>query len=348
MIAASRCQAGAEDMESQGAAAVRAQAQKPEPAPSPPQSQLQPQSWRRGLVLGTLGMLLFSGTLPALRLAVPFFGPTLLTSCRIEIATVLGVITLLGLGRLRLPPRRQWSGIVWTSLGLGIGYPLFLALALQDVPASHGAVVVGLAPAATAIIAVLRAGERPSLRFWIGCSIGAIAVALFAFYEGGGRIAWADGWLVAAMVSVGLAYVEGGRAAREFGGTTTLSWAIIILAPFAAVPVIAAIPTRDWTAVPASAWAGFWYAGIVMFLGSVTWYRGLAAGGIARIGQLNLIQPLLAIVWSALLLGERITWPFVATAVVVAGAMTLCLKSRVAIIATPAQTLAAKPPVTPL
>lgn len=334
-------------MESESAAAVPAQAQKPEAPEQRQHASAQPQSWRHGLALGTSALLLFSGTLPALRLAVPFFGPTLLTACRIEIAAALSVITLAWLGRLRLPPRRQWTGIVWTALGLGIGYPLFLALALQDVPASHGAVVVGLAPAATAIIAVLRAGERPSFRFWIGCGIGAIAVALFAFYEGGGRIAWADGWLVAAMVSVGLAYVEGGRASREFGGTTTLSWAIILLAPFAAVPVIVAIPTLDWTAVPASAWAGFWYASLVMFAGSVTWYRALAAGGIARIGQLNLIQPLLAIVWSALLLGEEITWPFVATAVVVAGAMTMCLKSRVGMVATSTASSAAKPPVTP-
>ncbi len=284
--------------------------------------------------MGSLGLLAFSGTLPATRLAVPVLGPTILTCSRIEIAAGLGVVALLMLPGRRWPRRSEVPGILWTGLGLAVGYPLFVALALEHVPAAHGAVVVGLAPAATAVIAVLRTHERPPGRFWIGCGIGVLAVALFAIGQGGGRIEPADGWLLAAMLSVGLAYVEGGRVSREFGGTATLCWAMIMLAPFVAVPLFVEARTHAWGAIPWSAWTGFWYTGVVsMFLGSVAWYRGLAAGGIARIGQLNLAQPLLALLWSAVLLGERVTSSFVLTATIVLAAMAVCIKSRVALAA---------------
>jgi drug/metabolite transporter (DMT)-like permease len=293
--------------------------------------------WRTGLLLGGLGLLAFSGTLPATRLAVPVFGPTILTCSRIVIAAVLGVLALCLTRGRRWPHRGDLVGILWTGLGLAVGYPFFVALALEHVPSAHGAVVVGLAPAATAIISVIRTGERPPWRFWMGCGTGVLAVAAFAIYQGGGHMELADGWLVAAMLSVGFAYVEGGRVSREFGGMATLCWAMIVLAPFAAMALVIEAQTHPWGAIFVPAWPGFWYAGVIsMFLGSIAWYRGLALGGIARIGQLNLAQPSLALLWSALLLGERITWPFVATAIVVVAAMTVCIKSRI-LVAGPAK-----------
>jgi drug/metabolite transporter (DMT)-like permease len=290
----------------------------------------QPQQLWRGLLFGALGMLAFSGTLPATRLAVPAFGPTVLTCSRIVIAAALGAITLLLWKVPCLPTRRHLAGIIWTGLGLAVGYPQFVALAVERVPASHGAVVIGLAPAATAILSVIRSGERPPRRFWIACATGAIAVALLAIWQGGGRVVLADGWLLAAILSVGVAYVEGGRVSRELGGIVTLSWAMVLLAPAATVVLIASATTRDWPAVSWEAWAGFAYAGIVsMFLGSVVWYEGLAAGGIARVGQLNLVQPLVALGWAALLLGERVSWPFFMTAIAVLLSMAVCIRSRV-------------------
>lgn len=286
--------------------------------------------WWRGVPLGTLGMLAFSGTLPATRLAVPSFGPTVLTSSRILVAAALGALTLLLVRGRRIPQPRHITGIVWTGMGLAVGYPLFVALAMQHVPAAHGVVVAALAPAATAILSAVRTGERPPVRFWLACCVGVMAVALFAVWQGGGRIELADAWLLAAIISVGFGYVEAGRVSRELGGTVTLCWAMILLTPIAAIVLISATANRNWPAVPGDAWAGFWYACIVsMFLGSVAWYRGLAAGGIARISQLNLIQPLVALGWSVLLLGERVSWPFFLTATIVLLSMAVCIRSRV-------------------
>lgn len=290
----------------------------------------EPKPWRSGLGFGLLGVLAFSGTLTATRVAVPSFGPTIMTFGRIEVAATLSLITLLAIGGRRLPARKHLIGILWTGLGLAVGYPLFVALAVERVPASHGAVVIGLAPLATAVLSVVRNGERPPLRFWFGCFTGVLAVTLFALWQGGGRITIADGWLVAAMLSVGVGYVEGGRVSRELGGTVTLCWAMILIAPLVAIPLALEIYTRNWSTIPWQAWAGFWYAGVVsLFLGSVAWYRGLAAGGITRIGQLNLIQPILALTWAALLLHEPITWPFVVTAILVLLAMAVCIRSRI-------------------
>jgi drug/metabolite transporter (DMT)-like permease len=281
--------------------------------------------------MGGLGVLAFSGTLPATRIAVPAFGPAIITGARIEIAAVLGLLTLALTRQWRLPDRRHWPGILWTGLGLAVGYPLFIALALQHVPAAHGAVVIGVAPAVTAVIAVIRASERPPLTFWMGCLLGIGAVLVFAVRQGGGSLHLADGWLVLAMLSVGIAYVEGGRVSRQIGGMTTLCWAMIALAPIVAVPLGVAVWSHGWhEPIPPAAWAGFWYSGVVsMFLGSAAWYRGLAAGGIARIAQLNLAQPMLALLWSALLLGESVTNETLLFAAVIVAAMVTCIRSRV-------------------
>src|SRR5688500_7761300 len=153
------------------------------PPPAPPRH------WSAGLLLGSLGVLAFSGTLPATRAAVSSFSPLIISCARIEIAAVLGVLTLVITRQWRFPEKRHLPGILWTGFGLAVGYPFFVAVALQQVPAVHGAVVIGLAPAVTALIAVMRAGERPPPAFWIACLIGVGTVLFFAIHQGGGHIA---------------------------------------------------------------------------------------------------------------------------------------------------------------
>jgi len=289
--------------------------------------------WRDGLVMGSLGMLAFSGTLPATRLAVPAFGAILVTSARIEVAGVLGALTLLLTRQWRLPMRRHWAGILWVGFGTAVAYPFFVALALESVPSAHGAVVVGLAPAVTASVAVVRAGERPPKVFWVACVAGVAAVLVFAVVQGGGGIGFADGWLILAMGCVGVSYVEGGLVSRELGGVTTLCWAMVAVAPIAAVLLVTGVLHHDWSGpISRPAWGGLAYACVIsMFLGSVAWYRGLAQGGIARIGQLNLIQPLLALLWSVLLLGEQVTGFEILCACVIVASMLVCVRSRVVV-----------------
>jgi drug/metabolite transporter (DMT)-like permease len=215
------------------------------------------------------------------------------------------------------------------GLGLAIGYPFFLAMALESVPAVHGAVVTGLAPAVTAIIAALRIGERPPPVFWIACLTGFCAVLYFAYDAGGGHLSLPDGWLFLGMLSLGIAYVEGGRVSRELSGSVTLSWSMLFLTPFAILPMLPRISQIDTSTISAASWVSLAYLGVVsMFLASVLWYGGLALGGIARIGQINLLLPLAALGWSALFLGEQITLTAIVCAVIVLAAMVICLKTR--------------------
>ncbi|MEL7281369.1 MAG: EamA family transporter [Pseudomonadota bacterium] len=201
--------------------------------------------------------------------------------------------------------------------------------ALESVPAVHGAVVTGLAPAATAIIAVLRTGERPPPVFWLACLAGFCAVLYFAYDAGGGHLSLADGWLFLGMLSLGIAYVEGGRVSRELGGSVTLSWAMLFLTPFATIPLLQRVHEIEAATVSASSWVSLVYLGVIsMFLASVFWYRGLALGGIARIGQINLLLPLTALGWSAFFLGEEINLTAIICAVVVLAAMIVCLRIR--------------------
>ena len=282
-----------------------------------------------GVVFGLLGMLGFSGTLVATRIAVADFTPFDITLARIVTAGLLGAAFLI-LTRQGVPPQRQHLlPLLIMGLGLAVGYPFFLAMALETVPSVHGAVVTGLAPAATAIIAVLRTGERPCPPFWIACATGFCAVVYFAYNESGGHLSTADGWLFLAMLSLGIAYVEGGRISRELGGTTALSWAMVLLTPVAAGFLVGRLGETSMVSVAPESWASLAYLGVIsMFLASVFWYRGLALGGIARIGQINLLLPLAALGWSALFLSDEITRTAAICALIVLVSMLVCLRSR--------------------
>lgn len=262
------------------------------------------------------------------RVAAPVFGPVMLTCARIVIAAVLGAVMLAAGGRLRWPGRRHLAGLLAMGLGLAVGYPLFLALAVQKVPASHAAVDIALVPAATAVLSAARNSEHLPRLFWLACLTGLAAATGYALTQGGASAHIGDLWLAAAVLSCAVGYVEGARVARRTGAITALCWAMLLLAPAAAPLLAAAALTRPAAPIPASAWAGLGYAGIIsMFAASLAWYRGLGAGGTARIGQLNLAQPFLAVGWSALLLGEHITWAVPVTAATVFCCMAACLHS---------------------
>jgi drug/metabolite transporter (DMT)-like permease len=284
-------------------------------------------NWLDGVAFGALGVLCFSGTAVATRVAVPAYGAVTLTGARFLIAAALAAIAL---GVMRSPPPGRDTLVGLLALGVGVAalYPLFLALAVERVPAYHAAVELALVPAATAVVAAGRHAERPPLRFWLACAVGVAALVTFALRQGGGSPRPADLLLAVAVVSCAIGYVEGARVARQIGSMAALCWSLVLLAPIVAAGLAAALLLDPPTAVKASAWGGLAYAGVVsMFVGSLAWYRGLASGGTARIGQLNLAQPVLAIAWSALLLGEQIGWAVAATAAVVLASMAVCLRT---------------------
>lgn len=291
----------------------------------------QPTAETRGLLLGLVAVMAFSGTLPATRLAIPELGAVGIGLGRTVVAAAVAAVLLLA-SRSPLPARRHWLGLALVAGGAVLGFPLCTALAMRDVPASHAIVVVGLSPAATALVAVLRAGERPPARFWVAAAAGALAVAAFASTRGATHAGLADLWLLLAVAVVGVAYAEGGRLARELGGWRTICWALVLSAPVASLALWAAgiPPLRS---VSTTAWLGLGYVSIVSALfGFFAWYRGMALGGIARVSQTQLLQPVLSVVWAALLLGEPL------------GPETLGAAALVAVCAAWARQASAAPP----
>ena len=257
------------------------------------------------VLFGALGVLGFSGTLPATRAAIGELGPVMMGLGRALVSASLAALVLWATGARR-PRREQLVPLAVASSGVVIGFPLFAAIALRTVPAVHASIVVGLIPIVTSIAAVVRHGERPRPLFWVASALGVLAVVVFAAAEGAGRPQLADLWLLLAMISAGIGYAEGGRLARDMGGWRVICWALLLAAPVLAVPVGIDVAHRDLH-VSARAWTGFAYVSLVsMFLAFFAWYESLALGGIAAGGQMLLLQPLLSALWAALLLGESI------------------------------------------
>ncbi len=278
--------------------------------------------------LGFLGVLGFSFSLPATRLAVQDLDATFVGLGRAAVAAALAG-TLLLLVRQPVPRRDQLGGLALVALGVVIGFPLFTALALQELTSAHGAVIVGLLPAATAAMAVIRAGERPSRGFWLASGSGLVAVLAFAASQGAGGPQPADGLVLIAVALGALGYAEGGALARELGGWQTICWALLLSMPLVAPLAVTVALTRDLSG-GTDAWLGFAYTSLVsMFLGFFAWYAGLARGGVAKIGQVQLAQPVLTLVWAALLLGEHVGLATALAAVAVLASAAAAQRTRV-------------------
>ncbi|MCG5077754.1 DMT family transporter [Paraburkholderia tagetis] len=271
-----------------------------------------------GWLCGLAGVLIFSGSLPATRLAVLGLDPLFLTGARATLAGALGALLLLVL-RAPRPERREVWPLVIVALGVVVGFPLLTALALRHVSSAHAIVFVGLLPLATAIFGVLRAGERPQPAFWVFSAIGSGAVVAFALRHGVDASPVGDALMLSAIVACGLGYAEGARLSRHLGGWQVICWALVISLP-AMAPLAWWFLPASFAAVSAASWWGLAYVSLFsMLIGFVFWYRGLALGGIAGVGQLQLLQPFFGFVLAALLLHEAVPPAMIAVTVVVIG-----------------------------
>ncbi len=264
-----------------------------------------------GLLLGFLGVCIFAGTLPFTRLAVEAMSPAFISAGRAALSGILAGATLLALRRRR-PDRADLLQFALGGLCLVAGFPLFTALAMQTVLASHGGVVLGILPLATALISALIAGERPGPTFWIAAVVGAALVVGFAIHEGGGGFEVGDLYLVGAVLSSSLGYVVSARMAqRGYPGWEVISWILVVSLPVTAPLALWFMPT-DPAALPAWSWGAFAYVTFMsQYLGFFAWNAGLAIGGIARVSQVQLLQTFATLVIAALLNGERVdalTW----------------------------------------
>ena len=273
-----------------------------------------------GWVSGLIGVIIFSGSLPATRVAVASLTPVFLTSARAVIAAVIGAALLLAL-RQRRPARSDLISLAIVAFGVVIGFPLLTALALQHITSAHSIVFIGLLPLATALFGVLRGGERPKVAFWLFSIAGSLAVAGFALSQSGAASVTGDLLMVASILVCGLGYAEGAVLSRRLGGWQVISWALVLSLPVMGVLALATLPPA-WSGIGLPAWAALAYVSVFsMLVGFVFLYRGLALGGIAGVGQLQLLQPFFGLAPAGLLLHE----PVPCTMLVATAHVVLCV-----------------------
>ncbi len=275
-----------------------------------------PATWGAGWGSGLLGVLIFSASLPATRVAVSGFSPLFLTSARAVIAAMLGAALLLAL-RQKRPHATDANSLIIVALGVVVGFPLLTALALEHITSARSIVFIGILPLVTAMFGVLRGGERPRLAFWAFSVLGALLVAGFALSKSDDAALTGDLFMIGAVIACGFGYAEGAVLSRRLGGWQVISWALVLALPLMVVIAALSLP-EIWTGIRLPAWIGLGYVSVFsMLIGFVFWYRGLALGGIATVGQLQLLQPFFGLALAWILLGEPVEISMIAVTMLV-------------------------------
>lgn len=287
---------------------------------------------KAGLWLGLLGVIIFAVTLPMTKLAVgtlaqPQLSPWFITFGRAAVAGLLSILYLTWQYKSakevnsttkktnqrvwKLPSASEWGLLAFTACGVVVGFPLFLSLALQYVPSTHGAVVTGLMPLATAVIAAIWYKQRPSMGFRLFAVLGTVLVLSFMLLrsaDAGGQFSMhlADIFLLLAMISGSLGYIGGARLTPSLGAERVICWVLVLSLPIT-VPLTLQTMPQHFSAIQAGSWWAFAYVAVFsMWLGFFAWYRGLALGGAVRVSQVQLVQPFLSLLFAVPLLGEKI------------------------------------------
>ena len=284
---------------------------------------------RLGLLLGFIGMVIFGGTLPATRIAVAEIDPIALTALRTAIAGGCSLVLLLELRR-PLPQRARWPTLVVAMLCVAVLFPLLMSMGMQRVDASHGGVVLGVLPIATALVAVAITHERPRPLFWIASLAGAALVIAFSLREGGGAFSVGDLLLFAAVAVSAIGYAFSGRLAAHMPGWEVISWVLVIGLPLSIPAAVLTLP-HDAGQIAVKSWLGLLYVALFsQWIGFFAWNAGLAMGGIARVSQVQLLQPFVTFTLAAFFNGETITLQILlfAAAVVVTVAVSTRTRTR--------------------
>ena len=268
---------------------------------------------------GFVGVVLFGLTLPATRLVVTHLDVWWVSFARASLAGCAAGLILLCTRGPR-PDRAEFGLMFLTGAGVVVGFPVFTNLAMTATSASHGAVVVGLLPLGSAVTGALIGRERHTRWFWVLSVLGSATVVGFALLEGAGELAWADLALLGAVISAAIGYALGARLSRRLAGWRVICWVLVVYLPLMSPPLLW-LSGRVALVAPPAAWLAFLYISLASQLfGFFAWYRGLALGGIARVGQVQLLQLFVTLIASSWWLGETVdarTWAFGTLVVVI-------------------------------
>jgi drug/metabolite transporter (DMT)-like permease len=281
----------------------------------------------KGMLLGFIGVLMFSLTLPFTRIAVAELSPYFVTFGRSSLGGICALLLFI-YTKPQWPTPSQLIRLSIMALGVVYGFPLFVSLAMTTLPSAHGGIVLGVLPLVTAVVGALRFRERPSLAFWITAVSGSVLVIMYAYVNGSGGLVSEDWLLFFAVLSAAVGYSEGGKLSEEMSAVDVISWALVLTLPINLYLAYQCLD-MDITAVSTPALVSFLYVGVIsMYVGFFFWYRGLALGGMARVGQVQLLQPFLTLLGAYALLDEHITAMNVGFAVCVLAVVVLGKRTR--------------------
>jgi drug/metabolite transporter (DMT)-like permease len=282
-----------------------------------------------GLLLAFFGMCLFAGTLPATRLAVTGLDPLFLTVARVTLAGCAALVVLLITVR-PLPPRKLWGDMLAAASCTVLGFPLLAAFAMMTVPAAHGGVVFGILPLATTACATIFTHERPTAGFWLASVAGAAIVLGFVLRRSGSEsFSIGDIFLLGTIAAGAVGYTLSGRLAGVMPGWEVISWQVVIYLVPAAIATVLLWP-RDIGDVPLACWGALAYVGLVsQYTSFFVFNAAMAMAGIARAGQIMLLQPFMIVALASPVNGEPISLETLLFAAAVVATVVVAQRMRV-------------------
>jgi drug/metabolite transporter (DMT)-like permease len=275
------------------------------------------------MLLGLVGVLMFSLTLPMTRLAVRQIDPVWLALARCTVAALIGGCALAWL-KVPFPARPLWPKVFWTIVGVIFGFPIFSSISMKYTDVSHGAVLVGMLPLSTAVVVTFFSSEKPSPKFWLSAFAGSALVVGFALWQSKGALQIGDLAMFAAVLAAGVGYALGGKLAQAIGGWQAISWSLVCALPLVMIGMILLGLARggiaesvtvngiDWRSISWQNWGCFAYVAVFsQLIGFFFWYGGMAIGGVARVSQVQLLQLFCTLGFAALINQETVslgTW----------------------------------------
>jgi drug/metabolite transporter (DMT)-like permease len=239
-------------------------------------------------------------------MAVQEFDPLFVSIGRTVLAALVALPLLL-LTRQPWPDRSDLKTLVVIVAGVVLGFPILSTFAMKTAPASHGSVVLALLPLGTAFMSTIFAGEKPSRIFWLWSLLGSAAVIVYALWDGGVSLHGADSVLVLAVIAASMGYAAGGSLSRKLGGWQVICWALIVALPVT-VPLTIYFSSAVTAQESLQAWACFAYLGLMsQLVGFFAWNKGLAQGGVAKVGQVQLLQTFMTQIAASFILRENLT-----------------------------------------
>jgi drug/metabolite transporter (DMT)-like permease len=262
---------------------------------------------------GMLTITLFALTPTTTRLAISQLNGLDIALFRVVGGGVAAFI-LIALFRVRSPyERAQWKLLALFSTGSFILFPTLFSVGTQNTSAIHASLIMASMPLVTSSLGFVLDQRAPRIAWLLGAALAVIGEVVLIFTTNKSLSAQpsiaGDRLVLLGCAAFCVGAVAGSRAARLIGPWRSTLWAIAVAG--AALFPIAATHIESFSSLtfdPVIWIALFHLSMCATILACVAWSFALAHGGIARVAPLQFAQPVLALIFAAALLGERVSF----------------------------------------